>query len=150
VLPGSKKAIHQLLRKLIWAPPGRICSLPAPTSIDARNRNPPDYATGLFETPATAHLGRARRTGDRQWVAEDNNGQAVAIIRRGDPTLPAVFRCEPTPDVHYADTVEAESLSLVLNYALNNFSLAAEESCSSALNPAYGQSTPPHPASPVV
>lgn len=97
MLPGSKKVIHQLLRKLICAPPGWICSLPAPTNIGGRNRNPPDYAAGLFETPATAHLGRARRTGDRQWVAEDNNGQPVAIIRRGDPTLPAVFRCEPTP-----------------------------------------------------
>ena len=77
-----------------------------------------------FTSPATAHLGQARRTGPGEWVALDNYGQPVATI--GWPYLgrPATYRCDPRPKAPYADAVEADNFSIVLDYALNNFSRA--------------------------
>lgn len=38
----------------------------------------PDQDT--FTSPATAHLGQARRTGEAKWVAVDNDGNLAATI----------------------------------------------------------------------
>jgi hypothetical protein len=77
-----------------------------------------------FTSPATAHLGYARRTAEKEWSAVDNNGQAVATIWSPYPWRPDTFRCDPLPQARYVDAVEADDFSIILDYALNNFTLA--------------------------
>lgn len=77
-----------------------------------------------FTSPSTAHLGQARRTGPGEWVALDNYGQPVATIWMPYLGQPATYRCDPLPNAPYVDAVEADDFSIVLDYALNNFSTA--------------------------
>lgn len=73
-------------------------------------------------SPATAHLGHARRTRPGEWVAVDNYGRPVATIWTPYLSRPGTFRCDPLPNACYVDAVEADDFSIVLDYALNNFS----------------------------
>ncbi|MEY9776454.1 ornithine cyclodeaminase family protein [Arthrobacter sp. MW3 TE3886] len=77
-----------------------------------------------FASPATAHLGQARRAGEGEWVAVDNYGRPVATIWSPYLGRPNTFRCDPLPHARYVDAVEADDFSVVLDYALNNFSTA--------------------------
>jgi len=77
-----------------------------------------------FVSPATAHLGQARRTSPGEWVAVDNYGQPVATIWTPYLDRPDIFRCDPLPNARYVDAVEADDFSTVLDYALNNFTRA--------------------------
>jgi hypothetical protein len=75
-------------------------------------------------SPATAHLGHARRTGGQEWLAVNNYGQPVATIWSPYLGSPGIFRCEPLPHARYVDAVEGEDFTAVLDYALNHFSPA--------------------------
>jgi hypothetical protein len=77
-----------------------------------------------FTSPTSAHLGKARRTGEGEWVAVDNYGQPVATIWSPYLGRPDTFRCDPLPHARYVDAVEADDFTAVLDYALNNFSPA--------------------------
>lgn len=77
-----------------------------------------------FTSAATAHLGLARRTGPGEWLALDNYGQPVATIWAPYLGRPVTFRCDPLPNARYVDAVEADDFSIVLDYALNNFTRA--------------------------
>jgi hypothetical protein len=77
-----------------------------------------------FTSLATAHLGQARRTRPGEWVAVDNYGQPVATIWTPYLSRPDTFRCDPLPNACYVDAVEADDFSIVLDYALNNFTRA--------------------------
>jgi hypothetical protein len=76
----------------------------------------------IFTSPATAHLGQARRTGEREWLAVDNYGQPVATIWTPYRGRPGTFRCNPLLHILYVDAVEADDFKIVLDYALNDFS----------------------------
>ncbi|MBT2522520.1 hypothetical protein [Arthrobacter sp. ISL-28] len=82
----------------------------------------PDQDT--FTSPATAHLGQARRTGEGEWVAVDKGGHPVATIWSPYLRRPETIRCDPLPHSRYVDAVEADNFTAVLDYALNNFSTA--------------------------
>jgi hypothetical protein len=51
----------------------------------------------------------------------DNYGQPVATIWTPYLSRPGTFRCDPLPSACYDDAVEADDFSIVLDYALNNF-----------------------------
>jgi hypothetical protein len=90
------------------------------------DRDPLGFNPGrdTFTSPATAHLGKARRTGEGEWVAVDNYGRPVATIWSPYLGRPDTFRCDPLPHARYVDAVEADDFAAVLDYALNNFSPA--------------------------
>ena len=77
-----------------------------------------------FTSPATAHLGQARRTGEGEWVVVDNDGHPVATIWSPYLRRPETFRCDPLPHALFADAVEADNFTAVLDYALSNYSPA--------------------------
>lgn len=54
----------------------------------------------------------------------DNYGQAVATIWSPYLGRPDTFRCDPPPLVRHVDAVEADDFSVVLDYALNSFTIA--------------------------
>ncbi|MDQ0078676.1 hypothetical protein J2S97_003875 [Arthrobacter oryzae] len=83
-----------------------------------------NHRTDPFTSVATAHLGQACRTGPEEWVAVDNYGQPVATIWTPYLCRPGTFRCDPLPSACYVDAVEADDFSVVLDYALNNFTRA--------------------------
>jgi hypothetical protein len=51
----------------------------------------------------------------------DNYGQPVATISTPYRRRPVTVRCDPLPTACYVDAVEADDFSIVLDYALNNF-----------------------------
>lgn len=69
---------------------------------------------------ATAHLGYALRSGEKEWNVINRHGYSVATIWSSSPDI---FRCDPWPDILYADAVEAGDFLIVLDYALKNFTL---------------------------
>lgn len=79
----------------------------------------PDH--GTFTSPATAHLGQARRIGEGEWAAVDNYGRPVATIWSPYLGRPDTFRCDPLPHTQYVDAGESDDFTVVLDYALNNF-----------------------------
>lgn len=82
----------------------------------------PDRDT--YTSPASAHLGQGRRTAKGEWMAVDNYGRPVATIWSPYLGYPHTFRCDPLPHARYVDAVEADDFSVVLDYALSNFSPA--------------------------
>jgi hypothetical protein len=81
-----------------------------------------NWAQDTFTSPTTAHLGHARRSGEKEWVALDNYGRPVATIWTPYLGSPGTFRCDPLPHARWVDAVEADDFSTILDYALNNFS----------------------------
>ena len=77
-----------------------------------------------FTSLSSAHLGQARMSRPREWVAVDNYGQPVATIWTPYLSRPDTFRCDPLPNACYLDSVEADDFSIVLDYALKNFTRA--------------------------
>jgi hypothetical protein len=69
---------------------------------------------------ATAHIGYAVRSGEREWIVKDHHGHSIATIWS---PCPGTFRCDPWPHILYEDAVEAEDFSIVLDYALNTFTI---------------------------
>jgi hypothetical protein len=74
-----------------------------------------------FTSPTSAHLGQARRIGEREWAAVDNYSRPVATIWSPYLGRPESFRCDPLPHAQYIDAVEADDFAVVLDYALKNF-----------------------------
>lgn len=78
----------------------------------------------LITSEATAHLGHALRTGEKEWKVMDHYGNSLATIFSPARAMPQTFRCDPSTNVRYLDAVEAEDFMTLLDYALKNFSLS--------------------------
>lgn len=109
-----------------YGPDSPNTTAPRDTAAYRTDRDPLDFNPGrdTFTSPATAHLGKARRTGEGEWIAMDNYGRPVATIWSPYLGRPDTFRCDPLPHARYVDAVEADDFSAVLDDALNNFSAA--------------------------
>lgn len=82
----------------------------------------------MFASPATAHLGSARRVTEEEWVVLDNYGMGVGTIWTPYLWQPGVYRCDPLPGAPAVAGHESCHFGQVLDHALQHFSRAHQTS----------------------